>query len=55
VIVDCLSCGESFEGQWPVEELQDREELPVASLTCPHCGETHDYEYPGWSYITEAG
>jgi len=57
MIVDCLSCGEPFEGVWPVAELQDREDQPVAALTCPNpdCGATHDYEYPGWSYITEAG
>lgn len=53
--VDCKSCGNSFEVGWLILDRQELDEPPVGLHPCPHCGAEHEYEYPGWTYSTEAG
>lgn len=57
-IVECPDCFEEFEGQWPVpdaEEIQDVEEAPVHEMACTGCGCVFEEQYPGWVVHTEAG
>jgi hypothetical protein len=51
----CPQCGADFEGVWPVEgDVSDLDGAPVAGQTCPQ-GHVSEHEYPGWSFMTEAG
>jgi hypothetical protein len=57
-IVECPKCGTEFYGVWAVKgDIQDLAEAPVAPKYCPNpkCGHTWELEYPGWSFMTEAG
>jgi len=56
-LVTCLECGADYEGFWQDDSLdtQDRAEAPVATQRCPSCGFEQDEEYPGWSFMNEAG
>jgi hypothetical protein len=56
--LDCDECGETFEGEWPVDvlDIQQLEAAPVDDQTCPACGYVHpETEYPGWTFFGEAG
>jgi hypothetical protein len=51
-------CGEEYDGIWPGEadgDEQDRAEAPVADQECPACHHVQSAEYPGWSFLSEAG
>lgn len=55
--IDCSSCGTSFEGTWWDDSIdpEQRDAAPSALQVCPSCGYSELAEYPGWSYLTEAG
>lgn len=55
-MLECPECGEEFEGQWADGSIdpEQRDEAPVQSQACPR-GHVFDAEYPGWSYLSEAG
>jgi hypothetical protein len=54
--VDCTACGAPFLGTWGTPDTPgEAEDVPVAELFCPACQAVREYEYPGWTYHTEAG
>jgi hypothetical protein len=56
-VVDCKTCGVSFDGEWVDNDADSPEDVdgtPVAVLECPS-GHKHSYDYPGWTSWTEAG
>lgn len=51
----CPECETEFEGAWAVAgDMSDMAEAPVATQTCPN-GHQTEQEYPGWSFMSEAG
>lgn len=60
--VDCENdpslCGQTFEAVWEDDSMtiEDMAEAPVADIKCPNCGHVHkDFEWPGWTFRSEAG
>jgi hypothetical protein len=56
-IVECPRCGCEYSGVWAVSgDIQDMAEAPVSDKECPGCGHIiKAMEYPGWTWMTEAG
>jgi hypothetical protein len=56
-LVDCGSCGETFEGTWTDDSMsvQDMAEPPEAGQACPACGHVQLEVYPAWCFNSEAG
>jgi len=55
-ILDCPQCDVPFEGQWADDSIdpEQRDDAPVQIQACPN-GHQFEAQYPGWSYLTEAG
>jgi hypothetical protein len=55
-LVECPECGEDVEGIWEDDSMDEeqRDEAPVATQECP-AGHSFEAQYPGWSWLTEAG
>ena len=56
-LVDCASCGTTYEGRWLDDSMsvQDMAEPPEAVQECPSCGHRQQEVYPGWMFRSEAG
>jgi hypothetical protein len=53
--VTCPVCEVDFEGVWAVDgDVSDMDGAPVADQICPD-GHVSEHEYPGWTFMTEAG
>lgn len=55
-LIECPECDVEFEGTWHDNSMdsEQRDEAPVQEQTCPN-GHIFEAEYPGWSYMGEAG
>lgn len=53
--LECVACQEPFEGHWLAEEGEDADEVAPVEHECPSCHARHVYDYPGWTFFTEAG
>lgn len=57
-LVDCLKCGETYEGVWTDEgsdTVQDMDGAPVQDQACLNCGHVQEEIWPGWAFRSEAG
>lgn len=57
--VNCLGCGETFEGLFfdytESQSVEDLVDPPVGRHECPYCGRQFESELTGWMFYTEAG
>lgn len=56
-LVECPSCGISFEGQWGDDsmDIEQMDAAPEDEQTCPECERTFWAVYPGWTEFGGAG
>lgn len=58
-IVDCDSCGTTFEGFFTDQSgslsFEDMTDPPAGTHTCPGCQRVFSTELTGWTFYSEAG